>query len=1033
MKSPRLSTNSSTSSSFALISVLALVSLAALTATAFLASARLERQATMPLTQTTMLDMALDSGSVAALRLLETGAAEQFNYVVTYWRGSRASDWTNELGYLLIGSVQSNDLATNSRKVKYRFCFSSAALTNLATNLIEYIDEESAGNQEQFTRQIKKTLEATSTRTGTNFAAGQFTNIPLLGDTPANRFTSPPVGWVYINQDVRVKPGQTNTTNVPVARFAYYVQDLSSMIDADRMGGETNRSTGTNPAEISLTNLTATALIAPAKVDTLTASTNRPKYLSPGMLVLSNGGGLNTNDLRYVTTGLRHWTNAYERIPLGLGYSNWGTSDRGTNKYNLAINSNIDVDAIAAHITSNLTTNFLVRAGGLTNSILYTNNDFDYAKCLAANIVDYIDPDSIPTALDDAKGYRGTEALPYLTELAMRIRLEQDGTTYSTYNDVVIGGTLTLPTNRIKPSFNLYYEFWNPYNVSIPLSKLTISFKSYGTNSLGNTNGLAMGCNQFVQPIESLATAYQDGASGSLTNMVFDFSTASSTNVVGVSNNALGPNSYCMIRCKNNSDWTNIASSTTNWSFTNNNGTNEYRFIYGNNDTRRFVYVAQLTTNFTNVCIQSNGANISASNPDDPTTGLCELSYSNKTYDRARNLLIRAQDIYAINSPGTDPAWFLWRPGLSIATTENTGDPRITYFLRRSNNTTLHDYTSWANTNGTFGGPNPRLDIPTWPDQGHPPLNFGLASTAEPNSGNVTVTNTGTNRAPGFIRNGPMTNILELGNIYDPILWKDLTNGNITSNSIADPKFGGGNTLRIGRAEHPLFAWTKLGTNANDPSIPNMQMSAAALLDLFCLSNQFDEGGKINLNTAPAPVLRALAGGIYLRSDPNLTAGTVTNANYPIPAEMAEAFAQGVMRFRAKYPFYSPSQLAFIGTATNWPNTNNWPSNAVFGNTNTIFLVTNSVNPLTNTSLGITAWNDQAAEEWFAKLFSLSTVYSRNFRVYVIAQKATNQGGTNIGVGPVVRKYYNLLIRQRGVTNSSEPGAIPTISFQSYY
>ena len=154
---------------------------------------------------------------------------------------------------------------------------------------------------------------------------------------------------------------------------------------------------------------------------------------------------------------------------------------------------------------------------------------------------------------------------------------------------------------------------------------------------------------------------------------------------------------------------------------------------------------------------------------------------------------------------------------------------------------------------------------------------------------------------------------------------------------------------------------------------------------------------------------------------------------------MAEAFAQGVMRFRAQYPFYSPSQLAFINTSTNWSKYDDgvasmWPSNAVFGNTNTISLVTNSVNTLTNTSLQITKWDDQAAEEWFAKIFKLSTVYSRNFRVYVIAQKATtNSSGAFIGAGPVVRKYYNLLIRESGTDEGDTPGATPIITFQSYY
>jgi hypothetical protein len=249
---------------------------------------------------------------------------------------------------------------------------------------------------------------------------------------------------------------------------------------------------------------------------------------------------------------------------------------------------------------------------------------------------------------------------------------------------------------------------------------------------------------------------------------------------------------------------------------------------------------------------------------------------------------------------------------------------------------------------------------------------------------------------------------------------------------------GGGNTLRIGRAEHQRFAWTNL--SSQDPCFPNMQMSAAALLDLFCLSNQFDEGGKINLNTAPAPVLRALAGGIYLRSDPALlTNGILVGTSYSIPPAMAEAFAQGVMRFRAQYPFYSPSQLAFINTSTNWSNDTNgvasiWPSNAVFGNTNAIALSAAPGNSLSSASANVTAWNDQAAEEWFAKIFQLSTVYSRNFRVYVIAQKATtNSSGASIGVGPVVRKYYNLLIREANTDANDVPGAIPVITSQSYY
>jgi hypothetical protein len=112
--------------------------------------------------------------------------------------------------------------------------------------------------------------------------------------------------------------------------------------------------------------------------------------------------------------------------------------------------------------------------------------------------------------------------------------------------------------------------------------------------------------------------------------------------------------------------------------------------------------------------------------------------------------------------------------------------------------------------------------------------------------------------------------------------------------------YGGGSTLRIGRPEHSAFAFTNV---AGSVDTPNMQTSAAALLDLFCTTTQFDESGKINLNTAPAPVLRALAGGIYLRSDATLPNGN----NFSVPPAMTEAFAQGVMRFRAKYPFTPPA------------------------------------------------------------------------------------------------------------------------------
>ena len=146
---------------------------------------------------------------------------------------------------------------------------------------------------------------------------------------------------------------------------------------------------------------------------------------------------------------------------------------------------------------------------------------------------------------------------------------------------------------------------------------------------------------------------------------------------------------------------------------------------------------------------------------------------------------------------------------------------------------------------------------------------------------------------------------------------------------------------------------------------------------------------------------------------------------------MAEAFAQGVMRFRSKYPFYSASQLAFIGTDSAWPNTNTWPTNSVFGNTNTIALSTAPGNSFgSSTKLGLTEWNDLAAEEWFSKIYKLATTQSRNYRVYVIAQLVDTNGNPT---GQTSRKYYHIIARNNKLDPDEPDGASTYCVYESPY
>ena len=967
MKALYLSPASASSPSFALISVLALVSLAALTATAFLASARLERQATMPLTQTTILEMALDAGAECAKEVIDA-PLNHFNHVTTYWRGANAADWTNELGYLLNGSARRTTInRRDSTVIVYAYCFSTATFTNLGTNASELIVmTNDISSQGSFLSEMSANMSSQ-----TNFAAGQSTNIPLLGNQ-----TSPPVGWVYIKQNVRVKPGQTNTTNVPVARFAFYVQDLSSMIDAERMGGFTDgipfrQSTalgadytqGTNPAEISLTNLTGTALTNFSSATNFTSTYNRIKYLTPGMLVLSNVGGLNTNDLRYVTAGLLHWTNAYRRIPMGLGYGlSWSTNfllDNAT--INTTPRATL-MSSITNWISTNLPT-FTNRAGGM--------NGTTYLAALAANIIDYADADSTPSTTAVAGNtVIGYDNYPMLTHL-------YDQFTYS-----AASRTITHTT---------WMQFWNPSTKPTLAGNVTLNFTNNDTVRYANSASPAV----FVTPrlyaspggtTTTFAIPSISANAGYVTNFIrnpaISLADARFPLFPTVGPPTLYINSQALdaapLPCDNSFSYT-FAGTTITPAMT----------LKRQNDT-----------------LSDGVANYSA--------GFL-----------AGNQYIAAADVAGTPLP--------------------IHDPRMTPYLGRGTGNqyaqSRYDRTYWRGYVSQFGlsADMGLADPAYWPDGSSRNVSTHgiLGAATAPTTGLFTNINSTTGLDPGpckISNSGSYTNICELGNVFDPIQWAppgtliNYANCNITTNTgsvwTKNNLYGGGSTLRIGRPEHSAFAFTNVA--GSTVATPNMQMSAAALLDLFCTTLQFDESGKINLNTAPAPVLRALAGGIYLRSDPDLKDTLnplIPKTTHPVPPAMAEAFAQGVMRFRAKYPFHSPSQLAFIGTDPTWPNTNTWPSSAVFGNKDSILLMPAPGNSSgASATMGVANWNDQAAEEWFSKIFALSTVYSRNFRVYVIAQKATNQGGTNFGVGPVVRKYYNIITRCNDDRVTDAPG-----------
>jgi len=772
-------------SGFALISVLALVSLAALTATAFLASARLERQATRPIGETTRLQMTLDTGRECASEVINRIGEPYWNFVTTYWRTNSA----DELGYLFVGKPSaSNNL------VWYYYCgFTPAQWTNLdSTNMNTRIRATNTICQATYSNNMQ-TFMASAT-SGFSATPG-LTNptcvqIPLLGGR-----TSPTVGWVYIKKDIRTNLSSTNTLNLPVARFAYFTEDLGGLIDADRMCGTNTRNTGTNAEEISLANLVG----RPASTIAITNLTKtRPQYLTPGMLLTNNGGVLtDTNDLRYFASRLRYcnWTvnNNWDRIPYAPISSNlisgsYYPRNAGTRKYVLNDLTLGGLSEIAATITNNFPM-FTNRAGGMDASL--------YINALAANIIDYADADSAATITNitgvNAVGY---DSYPLLTHVYDRF---------------------VCTTNAIGPptiGVTTFLQFWNLASSNAPSATHTINYRLNDTiDSVVFTSGTN------ASSARLLATPW-------ITNLTIPSMPANSVYVTNISTNITIPN----IRTNPSFLWA------------------DFRRVWINSNASASAVALASVSNSIAVSISAK------------TNLTLRSGYFRPGFRLTNNETNFAGVVLGLKGQGQGT------PGVAG---KILADPRMNNHITLTNGVGSYINTFWGAYPSETNIVNPSI----WPDG----TSSNVLSSVGVTNSSITPPLLGLtillDPAPCKIsNNGSYTNICELGNIFDPIQWKpngaivnanNYVNTNITSAWTADSMHGGGSTLRIGRPEHSRFAFTNLGGTYR---VPSLGTSAAGLLDIFCTTNVYNWAGKININTAPPPVLAALAGGITLNT-----------------------------------------------------------------------------------------------------------------------------------------------------------------------
>jgi type II secretory pathway pseudopilin PulG len=684
--------------------------------------------------------------------------------------------------------------------------------------------------------------------------------------------------------------------------------------------------------------------------DSLLAAANISPPLERLKSALANGkiGELEAPKSRAVEEGLASGLHGYleqPRVPFAEGIA---PAMAGKPKLNLnqllATGGSAAVAEMADFIKQALP-KFDSRKGGFPSSE-------DYLKTLAANAIDYADSDSEATV---GAGYRGLDAYPLVSEFLMRFR----------WSNVISQGGRKFVVLKVAT----YVELWNMTDQAV-------------SGAAQMTHDTRYRFQAGVSPEElSLADMSAATSSPPLTQSDDSYWFAP----IPVS---LEPNEYRVITC------------------------GEVSYQIDAADSGFFIASPLLLQH------EDYGKSHAG----------YKFKWNGKLVDQSRGGVHRNNSSlkFPANAPGggspqtvrtTIPAQsYASAPGQYI---NNMGDSRMSFYLSAPQDAVAYPVNFSPNRRNIryqiyrADGPSKtkvyaRVLPSEWPDGGHNSTCESTTGMTESSSqldpdaapfqlaANSVLRHPAADDAPmrlSSATNGRFYSATELGRVYDPILWKvappagaNLPWGDVLTTTAADSTHGGGNTLRIGRPEHPRF------DQAADPG-----KEARHLLDLFHAGRSRSrsaaerEGplvqiqGQVNINTASRDALRAIAVGA-LTMDPKMakrlsedheTTGLMAPAvtAFQMTAteihSEAERIADAILLTRKSTPFASPSELAEVRDSTS-PS-----SHLVFGNKSLI------------PDGALVDRSDSAAEEIFARVYEASTVRSRNFRIWVIGQAIT--------------------------------------------
>lgn len=938
---------------FALIITLIMLVLAAVIVVALMSSASLDRGTAKSVNDRYQADLAVQNGLEAAKKVLSASPGAATNsitandtFAVFRIDGTQGpNSYGNRDSYYFLVKARPRDPDGISRTADCYPLFSGGATAPLTIDHTNYPP-------------IQRPTAPTSANAALDSVGKPY---PVLLPHEQRAFTQ----W----QEIR-NPNDNATApahNLPYQRYAFWVEDLAGYVDASVAGNESGtpahvRASGTNPNEIALfTIFDAANPNDPGNTRAKDLIDNRAVLFTVPTLTQIPSPTPPGQDLTSPSLAVRLGIDGdgeQNLIPFGFGYQDEGAVKTNVNTV-LTDGSAPDakVTTIYNVINRNLPQFATLRRGALPGTD-------DYVKTLAANMIDYADSDSDATV---GTNYRGIDSYPFLVEYFNRYNWE--GPTNYYQNG-------TPPTWWAKVRVTGWVQIWNMTNRDIASG--TLEFTDI------NRYGIKVGSNDYK---------YDDHLG-----------------TINFSSSPLGANQFKVFQLydKTYSFDSGVAPPANPPS----TSTSPIKMGQQGNVTAEHYESGYLMKWNGKIVARAGSGTRDGTEPTTSPTGP-NTQYPNLNYYGVQR---KAATLQTAQSQ-LDPSWRGTLPGLRYddlsETVFNLGDPRTAYYVawreaavayakRPSGGSGAADGNSswWGriyqkgliedSTNWNAA----ETKVANWPDGDHITTHGLLptSTTVDPSSLSSSAPATEPNKAPVLISNvGTYVSIAELGQIYDAIQWRphdfrptgskpsspaEMTavwNDAWKNDMDADQKYGVASTLRIGSPEFKQFD--------KDDS------RASQLMDLFATADRTPTRGMININTASRDVLRTLGAGIELKRDLSILPASVFGpTNNPGSPTQADKFADAVIASR---PFLTTSQLSGIltnpsdRTSKFFGNASQWSTGAP------------------------TEWADRAREEYFSRMFNLTTVRSRNFRVFVTGQSLNKDGKVLSTVNRVFQVYLN--------------------------